>query len=302
MEQDRCRRTNEWTAPMPDDDDRYDHQDHEDDDPQDRDPVDEEHDRADQPAGRPSPGRYDREDDHRLIAGLAAAGFNPDSAEWHALLVVLADYSYAVLRHWLVNGKIHEMARSQGQGVRGLAKIPPGLIVSGDDAHELAVMTVQTSLRRFLRSLAEGDWDAHGGASLATFFVGRCLMVFPDVYQQWSRERMRWHAIMENSHDIEAGRPVFASWSEDPAADALARTERKDSLAALTPYERALLELSAAGYTTREIAEMFTRAGVPRTEVAVNTKLNRLRKELRRRRQHDERRGEGADGGGTTHE
>jgi DNA-directed RNA polymerase specialized sigma24 family protein len=107
-------------------------------------------------------------------------------------------------------------------------------------------------------------------------------MVFPDVYQQWARERMRWHAIMQNSQDVDTGHPTLAFGTEDPVTDALARTERNDILALLTPYERAVIELSAAGYTTGEIAEMFTRAGLPRTQTAVNAKLNRLRKQLRR--------------------
>jgi DNA-directed RNA polymerase specialized sigma24 family protein len=271
---------------MPDDIDRYD-QHPECDDPAYRGPEDEEQDDREQdgdeqPEGRRRRGRYRREDDRRLVDALAAAGFEPESAEWHELLNVLAEYGYPVLRRWLANAKIYEMARAQGPGVRGLSKIPPGLIVGGDDAHELAVMTVQTALRRFLRSLAEGDWDADGGAGLATFFIGRCLMVFPDVYQQWSRERTRWHAIMQNSHDIDVRHPTFAGSGNDPAVEVLDRIERTDSLAPLSPYERALLELSAAGYTTGEIAEMFTRAGVPRTPTAVNAKLNRLRKKLRR--------------------
>jgi DNA-directed RNA polymerase specialized sigma24 family protein len=249
--------------------------------------------------GGSPPHRYRPEDDRRLYDALAAADFAPDSAEWHELLSVLADYGWAVLRQWLVNGTIHRMAASQGRGgVRGLSKIPAGLIADGDDAHALAVMTVQSALPRFLRSLAEGEWQVDGGANLATYFIGRCLMVFPDVFQRWSREQKRWRTILEHGPDLDAGRPAFACWEDDPALQAVTRIEQEQYVNSLSLEDRALLELSAAGYPTREIAEMYSRAGMHRTESAINTRLSRLRKELRRRRGlHDDAGGETPGGG-----
>jgi hypothetical protein len=62
--------------------------------------------------------------------------------------------------------------------------------MSLDDALELSCETVAEAIRCFReRVLIPGKWDPTRKASLRTFFVGQCILQFPNIYRRWNTEQ-----------------------------------------------------------------------------------------------------------------
>jgi hypothetical protein len=72
--------------------------------------------------------------------------------------------------------------------------------------------------------LKPGKWDYHRGATLKTFFVGACLLQFPNVFEVWATEQRRWAQLdldeEETLDDAVGGGGL--QWA-DPTGDAAAR-------------------------------------------------------------------------------
>ncbi|MGA5703080.1 hypothetical protein [Peterkaempfera bronchialis] len=55
---------------------------------------------------------------------------------------------------------------------------------------DLALSTVAEGIKRF-RAAGADAWHPGKGASLRTYFIGRCLWIFADHFRSWSRRRER---------------------------------------------------------------------------------------------------------------
>jgi hypothetical protein len=235
-------------------------------------------------------GPRDPHADAAIVARLAAQDFDESSDDWVKLSRALIEYGYPIFVGWLISGEVYQAAAKRGRsGVRGLSRIPRGLKLAGDDAHDLTIQLLMVSIRHFHRTLRDGSWHEEGGASLTTYFIGRCLMDLPDVHDVWRRQEDRWTREVVDPADFDDGR-----FSTDPADAAIAAMQ-VDEILTRDGFEhiRVMFELAQSGYTMKEISDRFTEAGIPCTEAMVRTRLSRARSRAREMREQSER---GADG------
>lgn len=116
----------------------------------------------------------DKELVHRLMLRSYAG------REWQAFARALAEYGLQVVGAWVKSGKIFAECAKKGFG--GL----DALSRTHEDIHDLTSETVAMALVAFRdRVLVPGVWDPTRGASLKTFFIGQCVLQFPNVYRAW---------------------------------------------------------------------------------------------------------------------
>lgn len=231
--------------------------------------------------------------DAELVSQLQWVGFDPETAEWRKMARTLAEYGYAVFKGWAYSGSLHRMAanHSSGKGVYGYQRIPETLQLRGDDAHALVAELMITSIEAFRRkTLMHPDpakrWRPTGGASLRTFFVGRCLMELPDVYAKWARSEARAAAELERYADL-VDRDSKGEYSADPGEQAIASARVDEVLGGVGDSDgeaRTMFLLQQEGYSLIEIAEMLQAAGIEATEASVRSRMSRVRVMARRAR------------------
>jgi hypothetical protein len=216
--------------------------------------------------------------DHEIILTLELQGFDTSTAEWRAFAAALAEYGYGVFMGWLHTGSVYIVVanHNQGRGVLGLNKLPEGLRLVGDDAHVVATELVIASIARFRsETLMNSDparrWSVTGGASLKSYFVGRCLMELPDIYARWDHDQRRRRRQLASPDQIFTGR------LHDPAQAGVDAVVIEEAFRGQDSQHRAMIELFAGGYSYLEIAELLTAAGHPTTVAEVRTNLHRLR-------------------------
>ena len=221
--------------------------------------------------------------DNEIVLQLQLQAYDTSTPEWEEFASTMAAYGYSVLKGWLISGVLYRMAANHGgRGVRGLSKIPETLRLGPDDAHALAADVVVVAIDQFrsktlMHPRPEKRWTPTGGASLKTFFIGRCLMEFPDTYLRWRREEgleIARYAALEDS-DL----PVDLA---DPAVTATRSARLDESFAYGEPMVRVMFELQDEGYSYEEIAEMLTGDGQATSEATVRTKMSRLRAAARK--------------------
>jgi hypothetical protein len=196
-----------------------------------------------------------REGDVALRDELAAEGF--EGSLWWLFTHELAQYGYAVVVAWLRTDEMFAQCKK-----RGCYPGPPPLRWQQDDVHSLANDTVSQAILDFReRALIRGGWRPDGGASLKTYFVGRCVFAFPNFYRKWVGDQ--WHRrqlglSMTDSEDIVG----LSSSGQDPAEIAVGRLHlwRAFDDIADDRTKQAIL-LQEAGYRVEEIAELLGGAG-----------------------------------------
>ena len=188
--------------------------------------------------------------DTALLERLAAEGFKGRS--WDRFVDVLVEYGCAVLTAWTVTGAINGYVARHAQ-IR--LEEPPAEITQ-EDAGDLAAETVADALGRFRdRVLAVGRWDPRRGASLATYWIGYCILRFPDVYRRWLTAQSRWHRALQNADGDRAHRSELVP--ADPAQQVVLDEEVSEALASVSvEATRHILQLKATGYSHEEIAEL----------------------------------------------
>ncbi|MEV0322984.1 RNA polymerase sigma factor [Streptomyces sp. NPDC050658] len=106
--------------------------------------------------------------------------------EWDRLNDTLARYGYSVLRAWIGDGTVFSRIDALLH-----IRLAPSMDLRDDPdaAAELAGLTVAVAIPAFRDQLEHGSsWDPRRGASLRTYFIGQCLMRFPNEYRRWLRE------------------------------------------------------------------------------------------------------------------
>ncbi|HSH60734.1 MAG TPA: hypothetical protein VK988_14075 [Acidimicrobiales bacterium] len=223
----------------------------------------------------PAAQRLERLADQEIVQTLEWRSFDRTCSEWKELASALVEYGYSVFIGWLVTGVVHRMAANHGggRGVYGLNKIPENLQLMGDGAHELAAELMIAAVEAFrTKTLMAHKWRPTGGASLKTFFVGRCLMTLPDVYYRLERGTRRSMSQLRNAeHRLDDGRH-----SVNPLDSAVA-SATLDEVCAGDDRLAAMFRLQDAGYSLTEIADMFDTS-----EGAIRTKMSRARTAARR--------------------
>lgn len=224
------------------------------------------------PAARRRPGTHDRGDgpddierllaqkeqrecDSRLFDALSAEDFN--GPVWAQLTSELAGYGYAIVSAWLHTGAIFAECRRRRRPVE-----EPPQTWTDDDRHDLAVDAVVKGIITFrAHGRAQKGWTPDGGASLKTYFIGTCILVFPAVYRPW---RTRYDAGLRvrsagSHHDLAAIGEPLTRQALGPEDIATQRTSIAEGLSSL-PDDRVRMAVfaSAMGFTNDEIADMLS--------------------------------------------
>ncbi|MEU0809585.1 hypothetical protein [Streptomyces sp. NPDC005970] len=192
--------------------------------------------------------------------------------DWESLKDPLARYAYSVLCVWISNGvvfsKIERLTRIRLNVAGELSKDP-------DAAAELSGLTVAVALKSFLERMERGGgWRPGGGSSLKTYFVGQCLMCFPNEYRRWLRE----HRDGRLPTPVSAREEYFDVPDDSPGPERSAELhiESLRILGRAPIRTRAVLAFTAVGYSQREIAGRLST-----TPKGVEKLLHRYRKRYR---------------------
>lgn len=102
---------------------------------------------------------------------------------------------------WIKKGLILGRCRQRGYG--GLREPPVGAFARDDVADELAGETVAKApspLRDDV--LMKGRWDPTRGATIKTYFIGQCLIRFPNIYRSWLANEASQDAVLVDNNDL----------------------------------------------------------------------------------------------------
>lgn len=204
--------------------------------------------------------------DETLVLDLQWEGFA--GPRWEALATALAEYGWQVMTAWIITGEVFVKCRQKR--LAGAVPTEFQRERAKAEVEELAQATVAYAIIAFRdRVLKPHLWNAAGGATLKTFFIGQCLIQFVTVFRTWARS-------VEPIEPLEAlERQVDCSPRFDPAACTIDRIEIARGLEAIGDrVTRSILVLSAQGYAQDEIAELLQ---LPSAK-AVESKIYRHRK------------------------
>jgi uncharacterized protein YggL (DUF469 family) len=141
-----------------------------------------------------------RRQDQAWLDEVRAADFIGPAFElyWEELM----RYGMAVMLSWTRTGKIISECKKKNRPLERPERGPGRW--SYTDRLELAGETVAVALKYFLEKvLKPGRWYYGGGAALRTFFVGACLLQFPNVYNRWAGEQHRWSEAHDGRATLE---------------------------------------------------------------------------------------------------
>lgn len=163
----------------------------------------------------------------------------------------LAKYGFAVMIAWIKKGLILGRCRQRGFG--GLPEPPVGAFARADVAEELAGETVAKALRHFRDDvLMKGRWDPNRGATIKTYFIGQCLIRFPNIYRSWFANEAGQDAVLvDNASLLE---DLAGAGGVDPADLAVIRQEIEARFDDISDERlKAAFVLTAVGLSQREI-------------------------------------------------
>lgn len=191
--------------------------------------------------------------DERLRDLLAAQRFS--GPNWEVFAEELARYGIAVIGGWTRRGMIISKCKEKGFG--GLPEPPDRVFEDPDAVADVAHETVAVALRHFRDDvLVPGRWDPKRGASLKTFFIGQCLMRFPNVYRAWWKQETQARELGTTLVDDEILQALDRRRAATGEALVLDRMHATRILQAVSsPQARKALVYSAAGWRHVEIAE-----------------------------------------------
>lgn len=99
--------------------------------------------------------------------------------EYEAFRKALTEYALPIMIAWSRSGEIFKRCADKRRRVGGCA-------IPWEAAPDLAADTIVVALRRFKEDvLIPHRWDPGQGASLRTYFIGACILAFPNVYRKW---------------------------------------------------------------------------------------------------------------------
>lgn len=209
--------------------------------------------------------------DLELVNDLALRSYT--GPLWDYFSNELAKYGYVVIRSWLRRNIMFERCRSKGLG--GLPELAREF--SDDEIEGFANETVGKALFHFRQDvLMKRTWDYRKGATLRTFFIGQCLIRFPNIYRSWLRQenRNRYDTTEDDEFlDYNIGR------IDGPESNVVACISVDEALRKVkNPRVRTAIHMRVDGWSQGEIAQVL---GV--TEKAVERMLANERDRWTRR-------------------
>jgi DNA-directed RNA polymerase specialized sigma24 family protein len=139
---------------------------------------------------------------------------------------------------------------------KGIGQLPrPSTTLEPADAAEIACETVAEAIKSFRkRVLIPGKWDMTRGASLNTFFVGHCVLRFPNVYRRWYREEQDQLLVLSDLASLKVELSMLRTEGISPDRGAeLSRTVRE-----LHPRDpKVIVGLTELGYDQKDMAGLL---------------------------------------------
>ncbi|RZU46690.1 hypothetical protein EV385_6767 [Krasilnikovia cinnamomea] len=215
-----------------------------------------------------------RQDDVELVERMTKKGFV--GWEYDTFINDLARYGHAVIRVWIHTGEAYRRAFELGRPVSHAHR--PRHPVLPDDASALADLAVTFGLKLFIKKgLMQGQWQADGGASLRSYFIGSCLLTLSNACRSWKPDSPDQSAV---PYDVVDDIPTQRA-GDDPERVVLLRSIIAGLLEEESPVDKLILRLRAVGYTEGEVAEIV---GEGATAKSVEHKIARARRRISRRR------------------
>jgi DNA-directed RNA polymerase specialized sigma24 family protein len=189
--------------------------------------------------------------DKELRDELASAEFT--GPKYQMFQEELARYGMSVLSSWMYTGYIFQFTAARGFRLYPTEVELEDLHRQQEIRDELAGMTVAMALPRFRdRALAGGGWRPEGGASLATYFMGACVYVFPNEFRKRRVQQEKWRRqdSRDSAVDEDPGEMV-----NDPGVIVVGARRVCEDLARASSREAAIVALTIDGYSQEEIVE-----------------------------------------------
>lgn len=205
--------------------------------------------------------------DVQLVERLRAANF--EGLEWEMAARELARYGVDVINSWVRKGTIYEKCAQRGRFI----KRPPDGTIDADERQSIVNETVAKALRHFrLEVLIPGLWDPARGASITTYFVGQCLLRFPDVYRPWLNQ------VLRHGQSVELAKVQLSQRMAPVEDDVIVSMANHKALQHVRSQDaRIALVMTAQNYTQGEIAERLGK-----TTKAVERMLDYARKQIQK--------------------
>lgn len=212
----------------------------------------------------------ERAGDEALVAVLAEDDFA--GPRYRLFERSLAQYAFPVMMTWIREGRVFRECADKGRPIPDSPELLVHMATSLDTAQQLASETVMEALPQFRESaMVGGRWRADGGASLRSFFVGACVLAFPNIYRKWyaafqRQEREVGYGLVPDDLALRCAVP-------DPADATVLSTALRIPLEALpadTAYALRLIAYEGASHS-----EAARASGM--TENALRKRLKRLR-------------------------
>ena len=189
--------------------------------------------------------------DQEIVAVLQSCDFR--GPDWEEFVKELIAYAYQRLLYWIRSGQI--FYQCQGKGI----PLTAGHVrrMEGEDAKQLTEELLGDAVIRFEALLRQDSWCPDKGATLTTYFVGQCILCFPNRYRAWCRAGRpgSWESLSELDED--SARFSGAYRQVDPAEAAVAAADLQRMGRDLDKRTFNAIRLQHEGYQIAEIAELL---------------------------------------------
>jgi hypothetical protein len=185
--------------------------------------------------------------DEEIVKILRSASFCGPA--WREFAEELVRYGLPVMIYWLVTGRIFVMCQARGFGLER----PECNDWARADLEGFADEVVARGLNTFKQALQDGEWHSDGGATLRTFFMGACVLEFPNLYRKWwSNADSRWlkFAVLAPCIVVSSSLPLD---SGELVAMRIAIQEALKNI--VDERTRTAVILQSEGYSYREIGK-----------------------------------------------
>lgn len=213
--------------------------------------------------------------DRELYEVLREQGFQ--GRDYDDFEIELMGYGFACIKKWILTKELLAKCREKLDFVPNNEDVRLDLLTP-DEAEEIARDIVVQSVLEFREdALVGGKWSPTGGASLKTFFVGRCLMEACKVLKQRARELKRAARYIQ---EVEEDALLEVPSRDMPLETQFELDEELRRVAGvLSNKELEVAHLRAEGFSAKEIADRL--GTLPRS---VYKALERVRAKTRKSR------------------
>lgn len=213
--------------------------------------------------------------DRELYEVLREQGFQ--GRDYDDFEIELMGYGFACIKKWILTRELLSKCREKLRFVPTEEEVRLALLTP-DETEEITQDIVVESVLGFREdALIGGKWSPTGGASLKTFFVGRCLIEACKAMEQRARELERTTRYIQEVEDAELLELPSRKMSLETQFELDDELRRVAGL--LSAKELEVTRLHAVGLSAKEIADRL--GMLPRN---VNKTLERTRAKARKHR------------------